>query len=172
MEDVHSVSAIAKTCILGRNICRSNFLNLLTITCLIQRSGISLDQIFETNFWAFDLSHLKKITCFDQNEWPSMESNKKLDFLESFHYENVSVGKILGRLYLDLLLQLPNIQLEFWLRNTGSKIRCSMSFSIEMNGKTVEPLNFPVFSIPTQKKRIYQILLTEKNYPLKHWWKP
>ena len=100
-----------------------------------------------------------------------MKSNKKLDFLESFHYENVSVGNILGRLYLDLLLQLPNIQLEFWLRNTGSKIRCSMSFSIEMNGKTVEPLNFPVFGIHTQK-RSYQLPLMEKNYPMKHWWKP
>ena len=29
---------------------------------------------------------------------------------------------------------------------------CSMSFSIEKNGKTIEPLNFPVFSIPMQTK--------------------
>ena len=37
-----------------------------------------------------------------------------------------------------------------------------MSFSIEMNGQTVEPLNFPVFSFPTQKKELPTLIDGEK----------
>ena len=172
MEDVQSVIAMAKVCILGSNIFKRKFWNLLTIRCLIQALGIFFGANFPKKTWSFVLNHHKRhlplLTKIFDLPWRQI---KNLDFLESFHYENLSAGKILCCLYSDLLLQLHNFQLDFWLRNTGSKKLCSMSLSIETNGKTVEPLNFPVFSIPTQKKDLPN-LLTEKNYPLKHWWKP
>ena len=130
-------------------------------------SDPSFGNFFWTKFskktWGFVLNHHKRhlplLTKIVDLPWRQI---KNLDFLESFHYENLSAGKILCCLYSDLLLQLHNFQLDFWLRNTGSKKRCSMSLSIETNGQTVEPLNFPVFRIPTQKNDLPTLFDGEK----------
>ena len=76
MEDVHSVIAMANSCILRRTIFRSKIWNLLTIRFLIQGSGTFFGPIIPIILWAFELNHHKrKLLFIGRGNWPSMESN-------------------------------------------------------------------------------------------------